>query len=226
MERSREQDIDFECHEDDWKPTAHGRLLADVLKRRDLMRGKEVLELGAGVGNHTVLLVRGGAKRVVATEITEERLDTTRQNIERLCGKDAPVEYRVADWLRTTGKFDLVVTNPPFAKSGKRNRRYFLDKLILDSFRRLKPEGELLFVQSSMADLNLSLQMMLRNGYDPRILAQREELWRDYYFEDPRFLLEADEVEGGYDERDGQRFEILSVLHGKLRSWSPPSFAH
>jgi predicted RNA methylase len=224
MERTREQQ--FECTEGDWQPTAHGRLLGDVLQRQRLVRGKDVLELGAGVGNHTVLLVRGGARHVVATEITEERLETTRRNVERLCGKDAPVEYRVADWLRTTGKFDLVVTNPPFAKSGKRNRRYFLDKLILDSFRRLKPEGELLFVQSSMADLNLSMQMMLRNGYEPRILAQREEPWREYYFEDPRFLLEAEEVEGGYDERDGQRFEILSVLHGRLRSWSPPAFAH
>ena len=62
--------MDLSGGEDDWTPTPHGRFLARILAEHDVVRGRDVLELGAGVGNHTILLVRQGARSVVATEIT------------------------------------------------------------------------------------------------------------------------------------------------------------
>ena len=42
------------------------------------------------------------------------------------------------------GPYDAVITNPPFAQSGKFNRRYFIDELILNSHKLLRGGGRTL----------------------------------------------------------------------------------
>lgn len=220
-------DMDLGLGEEDWKPTPHGHLLANTLAEQDLVRGKRVLELGAGVGNHTVVMLRKGAASIVATEILPEFAQTTESNVRRNVGEDAPVEYRVADWMNTHGTFDLVVTNPPFCKSGKQNRRYFIDSLILDAHRRLEGEGgQVIFVQSSMADVELTKRMLDRNGFEPQVLATSRHPFRDYYYEDPTFLAEMEQVQGAYEVEGETRYETLSVLCGTLRAYEPPAGAH
>lgn len=119
-----------------------------------------------------MLLKRKGPSKLVVTEYTRERLDATRQALAEndMLGDD--VELRVADWLHTDGTFDMVVTNPPFCRSGQRNRRYFIDELILNSHRRLRPQGYLVFIQSSMADLQLTLDSLARNKYDAEVIEE------------------------------------------------------
>jgi len=87
----------------------------------------------------------------------------------------------VADWLDVEGDYDLVVTNPPFCKSGKRNRRYFIDELILNAHECLRPRGRLVFVQSSMADIAKSQRRLDENGFDHEIVDCCEGPFRDYY---------------------------------------------
>lgn len=203
---------------EDWTPTPHGALLADVLAESHLVRGKRVLELGAGSANHSIVILRQGVAHLTVTELNDELLATTRRNIEHNCPESADkVDYRAADWLHTDGTFEMLITNPPFCKSGKTNRRYFIDSLILDARKRLEPGGELLFVQSSMADVQRSLRELDRNGFTAEVIEQRQHPWREYYLDDPKFLTEADQVEGGYETRDGVRIETLSVILSKLR---------
>ena len=207
----------FEARADDWQPTPHGALLGEVIADHPaLFAGKDVLELGGGVGNHTVPMVRVGARRLVTTEYLLERSDTTRKSVECNCPDTDVVEYRVADWLHTEGEFDVVVANPPFAKSGKRNRRYFIDSLILDAHKRLRPGGDLIFVQSSMADIEKSKRRLEENGYEVECLKTRSGPFRDYYFEDDSFMEEIKSVEGGFELRDGTYYETLVVLRGCL----------
>jgi len=158
--------------------------------------------------------------------VTEDLLETTRSNFRRNCGDNANLILRVADWLSTDGEFDLVVTNPPFCKSGKQNRRYFIDSLILDAHKRLRAGGEVLFVQSSMADVPKSLARLEENGFDAKVLETTEQVFRDYYWQDESFLAEMETVPNSYIERGGERFETLAVLHGKLRVYAPPESAH
>ncbi|MEL6713351.1 MAG: methyltransferase [Planctomycetota bacterium] len=219
-------EMDLSAGEDDWTPTPHGRWLAHVVARNDFVSGKDVLELGAGVANHTILLHRKGARSIVATEITAELLATTAANLERNLDDPSTVELRVADWLDTPGQFDIVVTNPPFCQSGKQNRRYYIDSLVLDVHKRLRPGGELCFVQSSMADVPLTLERLDQNGFDARVVDTTSGPFRDYYFDDPTFMAEIERVEDGYFEKDGRKYERLSVVHAKLREWAPPPTAH
>jgi len=219
-------EMDLRAGNDDWTPTPHGRWLAQVLAERDLVSGKDVLELGAGVANHTILIHRQGARSIVATEITDELLETTRRNLDKNVDDPSNVELRVADWLDTPGEFDIVVTNPPFCQSGKQNRRYYIDSLILDVHKRLRPEGELVFVQSSMADVPMTLRELDRNGFDAEVLGTTSGPFRDYYYADRTFMEEIERVEDGYFVEDGKEHERLSVIHAKLRPWSPPATAH
>ncbi len=221
--------MDLSGGDDDWSPTPHGQLLALALAENNLVRGKSVLELGAGLGNHTILLLRQGPCSMVATEITAERLDTTRSNVERNMGSPWPepnIEYRAADWLNTEGRFDVLVTNPPYMVSGKQNRRYFIDSLILDAHKRLNPGGTLVFVQSSMADTAKSIRRLEENGYAVRTLATSRGPFRDYYFEDPTFMEEIQAVPDGFELKDGEYTETLTVLCATLQPYSPPDIAH
>ncbi len=218
-DRNTVLDMDYDLRGDDWKPTPHGVLMGEAIADYPaLFAGRDVLELGGGVGNHTVPMVRLGARRVVTTEILKERSDTTRRSVERNCPDSNVVEYRVADWLHTEGTFDVVVANPPFAKSGKRNRRYFIDSLILDAHKRLRPGGDLIFVQSSMADIKKTRRRLVENGFDVEILRTSEGPFRDYYFEDESFMEEIKSVDGGFEVRDGTYFETLFVARGRLTS--------
>ena len=217
--------MDLSAGSDDWSPTPHGHWLARMLAENDLVRGRDVLELGAGVANHTILIHRQGARSIVATEITEQLLETTRENFERNCGTAANIRFRVADWLSTEGRFDTVVSNPPFCQSGKQNRRYFLDSLILDAHKRLRPRGEIIFIQSSMADFGETERHMDRNGFDVEVVGTTSGPFRDYYFEDQEFLREIEDVDGGYELREGVYHEHLRVYRDKLRDWAPHSNA-
>ena len=207
--------MDLSFGGDDWKPTPHGKHLARTLAEHNLVRDKEVLELGAGVGNQTIVMLRQGAKRVVATEIREGLLETTRRNVERNCPA-AAIEYRVADWLDTEGEFDVIVSNPPFAKGGKPYRRHFIDALIEGAAERLRPGGRLVFVQSSMADIAKTRAMLEANGFEPHILATSEGPFRDYYFEDAAFMEEIRSVPNGFELRDGVYYETLFVVDARL----------
>jgi methylase of polypeptide subunit release factors len=219
-------EMDLPASGADWRPTPHGTFMAKLLAEHNLVHGKRVLELGAGVGIHTIIMLRQGAAELVATEIAAELLETTRANIERNCPDAAHIEYRVADWLNTTGQFDVIVTNPPFCKSGKQNRRYFIDALILDAHKRLVPGGQLIFVQSSMADVAKTERRLQENGYTVQQLGVTEGEFRDYYFEDDAFMDEIKRVPQGFEVRAGVHYEKLCVLVATLQEYVPPKGAH
>lgn len=211
---------------DDWQVTPHGCFLGEVLAQHDLVGGSDVLELGAGLGNHTILLARQGARRILATEIHESFLESARKNFELNCPDYDAIRYEVADWLDGGSQHDVIVTNPPFAKSGKQNRRYYIDSLILDGHKRLNPGGSIVFIQSSMADLARTKRTLDHNGFDHRIVGTTQNPFRDYYFEDETFMAEIREVEDGYDQRGDEYWETLFVIEATLRAWTPPETAH
>lgn len=71
-----------------------------------------------------------------------------------------------------------MVTNPPFAQSGKYNRRYFIDELILNAHKLLAATGgsrTMVFVQSSAANVPLTMHRLAENGWEgARIVLRRD----------------------------------------------------
>jgi methylase of polypeptide subunit release factors len=215
--------LELDVPEGVWNPTPHGIHLGEMLGRLDFT-GEHVLELGTGCGIHAILLARLGAARMTLTEIDSAIYENARHNLARN-EVTTPTDFVVADWTAVPGAsregrapWDSVVTNPPIAKSGKRYRRYFIDTLILDARKLIRPDGRLVFVQSSMADIPRSLRMLAEGGFDVRVVGETDGPFRDYYFEDEAYMREMAMVPGSYEIRDGVHFERLIVFEARLRA--------
>ncbi|MEM7307119.1 MAG: methyltransferase [Planctomycetota bacterium] len=212
-----EHDLTLDVPEGVWNPTPHGVHLGNMLLHLDFT-GEDVLELGTGCGIHAILIARRGAKRMTLTEIEQDICDNARHNLTKH-GVEIPIEYAVADWTSVPdASHDVLITNPPFAKSGKRYRRYFIDTLILNAHKLVRPGGRLVFIQSSMADIPRSLRLMDEHGMNVRIVGETDGPFRKYYYEDPVYLREMAAIPGSYAVRDGVHYERLIVFEATLPS--------
>ena len=216
-----EYQIELDVPEDVWNPTPHGIHLGQMLLRIDFT-GKHVLELGTGCGIHAILLAHQGAAKLTLTEIDPAINENARHNLVKN-NVDLPTEFVVADWTAVTGAshddgapWDCVVSNPPFAKSGKWYRRYYIDTLILDAHKLVRPGGELIFVQSSMADIPRSIQLMTECGMSVTIVGETDGPFREYYFQDAAFIREMASIPGAYSIHDGVHYERLIVFRATL----------
>ena len=198
-----------------WNPTPHGMHLGNMIDRLSF-DGADVLELGSGCGNHTILIANKKPKSLTVTEIEQDILDNTRHNLIKN-GVQMPVDYLVADWTHVDrDPFDVLITNPPFAKSGKRYFRYFIDSLINDAHKLVRPGGRLIFIQSSMANFEKSKALMTDWGMTVGEVGSHKGPFRDYYFEDPHFMEYIDSFPGAYEKKDGQFIETLTVFEAIL----------
>lgn len=208
-------EVSLDVPEGVWNPTPHGVHLGNTLATMDVS-GEHVLELGTGCGLHAVVLAQRGAASLMLTEIEQPILDNALHNLARH-RVQCPVETQVADWTAVDGgPWDTLVTNPPFAQSGKRYRRYFIDTLILDAHKLVRPGGRLVFIQSSMADVPRTLQLMQENGMQASLVAEIDGPFRPYYFADEAFMREMAAIPGAYTVVDGEYRERLTVLEARL----------
>jgi predicted nicotinamide N-methyase len=83
-------------------------LAHDVASRADELRGKRVLELGAGTGLPGIVAASLGA-RVVQTDSNELAMSACKRNCER--NGVGAVEHRLADWTnwKDTGRYDWII---------------------------------------------------------------------------------------------------------------------
>lgn len=92
--------------------------VADVVARNTSIRGNRVLDLGAGIGMLTWAMFKWAywepAEEIVCIELNPEYVEVGRRLVPQatwICG-----DMFNLDLLRSLGKFDAVVCNPPFGK--------------------------------------------------------------------------------------------------------------
>ena len=102
---------------------------------------KSVLDLGCGFGEHCVLYVKKGARRVVGIDISEKMLE-----IAKIENPDSCIEYvnmPMEELDRIDGEFDVVISSLAF--------HYVEDfaGVVKNIHELLVPGGELLFSQEN-----------------------------------------------------------------------------
>jgi release factor glutamine methyltransferase len=148
------------------------RLHGDVL---DLCAGSGVLGLAAG----------GHAASVLAVDLSRTAVATIRLNA--LVNRRR-VEVRRGDLFAAVGsrRFDVILTNPPYVptppgaraalgspawEAGPRGRD-LLDRICAGAGAHLRPGGELLIVQSALADIDRTLTLLRADGLAADVIAE------------------------------------------------------
>lgn len=142
-----------------WEP-ADTTSLRKLIRETDLVRGRDVLEIGTGSGLVSLVCLKAGAQRVVATDINESAVRNAVYNAQqlelldrfevRLVPRGDPSAWAV---VREGEKFDLIISNPPWEDATPETVAEFalydpgfalLKSILSGAQERLKPGGRLL----------------------------------------------------------------------------------
>jgi release factor glutamine methyltransferase len=167
----------FEVAKNVYEPAEDTFLLADNL---DVRKGERVLEFGTGCGLLAILAAKVGVQ-VVATDINPAALKCARANAVKHRVGDR-IDFRLGDLFEpVVGEhFDLVIFNPPYlpvepeeALCGPLDRaweagpdgRRIIDRFLREMPNHLTPNGRVLFVQSSLANISKTLRVLETSGF-------------------------------------------------------------
>jgi release factor glutamine methyltransferase len=146
-----------------------------------------VLEIGTGCGILAVLAAQK-AKTVVAVDINPHALECADMNAENNSIKEK-IEFRYGDLfqpIKQKERFSLILFNSPYLPSepdeekswigkawaGGPTGRQVIDRFIADAPRRLADGGRILLVQSSLSDVNRTLEMFKEKNLHAVVVAQ------------------------------------------------------
>ncbi|MCW4015734.1 MAG: class I SAM-dependent methyltransferase [Candidatus Bathyarchaeota archaeon] len=167
-----------------YEPAEDTFLIAENL---DATENDTVLDMGTGCGILAVLAAKK-AKSVVAVDINPYAIECASKNAEN-CGVNDKVEFRLGNLFEAVQKnerFSLVLFNSPYLPSepdeekswigkawaGGPNGRAVIDRFIADSPNGLADGSRILLVQSSLSDVDRTLEMFKEKNLRARVIAQ------------------------------------------------------
>ncbi|WP_353564980.1 class I SAM-dependent rRNA methyltransferase [Haloferula sargassicola] len=141
----------------------HGQKTGFFLDQRDnrarveqLAEGRDVLNVFSFSGGFSVYAARGGASSVTDLDISAHALESAGRNFElnpEVSVKREAVQADAFAWMaETTGRWDLIVTDPPSLAKREREKAGALKayrKLNADAIRHLRPGGVLVAASCS-----------------------------------------------------------------------------
>jgi len=167
-----------------YEPAEDTFLLAENLKVEE----KEVvLDMGTGCGILAVLAAKK-AKKVVATDMNPHAIKCAEKNA-KMNGMEKKIEFRLGDLfqpIRPDETFSLILFNAPYLPSepyeekswterawaGGPSGRKVIDRFIMDVPEFLTVNGRILLVQSSLSDIDKTLEKFNKTGLKARVIAE------------------------------------------------------
>lgn len=113
-----------------------GKLAADILNYAYLsgdIKGKKVADFGCGTGRLAIGAALLGAKGVVAVDIDENVIETSRENLkmaEKLSKQKLKIKFVQSDIEKWNGNVDTIIQNSPFGIQKRHADRIFLEKAL------------------------------------------------------------------------------------------------
>ncbi len=130
------------------------KLLLETIK----VKGKKILDFGCGTGAIGIVLAKENPKtKLLMLDSDLKSVFLAEKNIE--LNKVNNAKAVVSDgFQKIKGKFNLIVSNPP-----THNKRDFLEKFVLNSFKHLEKNGKLVVVLNKKVFLEKEIQEVFGN---------------------------------------------------------------
>jgi release factor glutamine methyltransferase len=178
------KDYVFMVDEHVYEPAEDTFLIAEEMR---FTEDDTVLDMGTGCGI-LAMLAAEKAKNVVAIDINPHALKCANRNAESNGAKEK-IEFLHGDLfqsIRKNERFSLILFNSPYLPSetdeekswigkawaGGPNGRQVIDRFITDASQRLADGGKVLLVQSSLSDVNRTLEMFKERNLHAIVAAQ------------------------------------------------------
>jgi len=167
-----------------YEPAEDTFLLADNLDSRS---DDVVLDMGTGCGILAVLIA-SNARRVVAVDVNPHAVRCARVNggINEVSKKINVIQGDLFEPIKEDEIFNLILFNAPYlpvkenertewidyAWVGGEKGRTIIDRFILSAPRYLKTDGRILLVQSTLSDVDETLEKLNSQGLNTSIVGQ------------------------------------------------------
>lgn len=179
-------DLTFHIFKHVYEPAEDTVLAADCLSVNEV---ETVLDLGTGCGILAVVAAKK-ARKVVATDLNPHAVRCAKFNAE-INHVAHKIDIRLGDLfqsIRKNEKFDLIVFNAPYLPSapsearswigrswaGGSTGRQLIDRFIMETPRYLKRNGKILLVQSSLANIDMTLDKFREMGLEAEVIAEKK----------------------------------------------------
>ena len=172
-----------------YKPAEDSFMLAENLEIREK---DKVLDMGTGCGIQAIVASEN-AKEVHACDINVQAIRCARFNAEEY---EREIEVFWSDlFSNILESYDVVVFNPPYLPSerdekkdietkawnGGKKGREVLDRFLEEVPDYLKKNGKLFLVQSSLTDLNKTVEKLKNFGFKVEIKEKRRFFFEELY---------------------------------------------
>ena len=178
-------DFTFLVDENVYEPAEDSFLLAENLPAKSFCR---VADVGTGCGILSIVAAKR-AREIVAIDFNPYAVRCARQNA-KLNGVINKIVFIQGDLLSPIDqnvKFDLILFNAPYLPTKRENTsswlerswaggetgRDIIDRFINEVLEHLSPNGQILLMQSSLSDIDQTLQRYLAKGLNPKVVARR-----------------------------------------------------
>ncbi len=176
----------FDINDYVYEPAEDSFLFAENLK---VKRGDAVLDLGTGCGILGILAAKHAA-RVLAVDLNPYAIQCAKENARRnkVIGNIGFVQADLFMALKEEISFDLITFNAPYLPSedyeektwigrswaGGANGRQVIDRFISQVHARLKPQGRVLLMQSTLTDVEETINQFNQQALKAHVLAERK----------------------------------------------------
>lgn len=176
-----------------WDPRDTPSLRA-LIRKTDLVKGKQVLEIGTGTGLLATCALQAGADRAVATDINANAVMNARFNgtllgfANRLDVRQvAPTRPGAYEVIRDNEQFDVVLSNPPWVNRMPQridefalyDASFYLMRTLLDGLpKHLRPGGKALLAYGCVDAIKTLRAECARRGYLIRVVDDDRDLDR------------------------------------------------
>jgi release factor glutamine methyltransferase len=176
-------DFVFVVGENVYEPAEDSFLFAENL---DVKEDERVLDMGTGCGIIGIVAAKK-ASGVVAVDVNPYAVRCARENavLNNVCGKMAFLQSDLFASLRRKVKFDVILFNAPYLPADEREAdswmgrawtggitgREVIDRFIPEASEHLKPTGQVLLMQSTLACVEKTSTKFEECGLKANIIA-------------------------------------------------------